>query len=423
VKTGFSTAKRLVEPSESNCEIAPVQAAAKLGSRFDKCPRVLILSHEIPNTLNAGSILLHRLFRNWPADRLLVVGPELPSAAERLTCEYVTFRPRMMRLETSRFAAFSRLLTLSGCRSICSQPVNNEKHFNFDIVLTVMQNLAYSDAAYRMSEKYGIPLVVIVHDDPEDFEASYAWTLPLIRRRNAYIYRRAVLRFCISPEMRDMLSLRYGAPGEVMYPNRSESLVARPAEESLSLKNPNLLTVGYAGALSYGYGQRLQELVPVFRQAGVQLRIYSRNTPTFEAGDVVSYHGCFRTPEEIFERIKNECDAVILPYCYPQHGHQALYRTHFPSKLPEYLALGMPVLISGPDYATGVKWGIQNQEACIVITEQFGPTWLKTLASLKARPDLRSKLAVAAVTIGNRHFDPKAITNSFNRNLCSLSVK
>jgi glycosyltransferase involved in cell wall biosynthesis len=275
----------------------------------------------------------------------------------------------------------------------------------------------YSEAAYLYSRRSGIPLVVIVHDDPEDFNRSYFWAGRAIRHQIRRIYRHAAHRLCVSPELEHLLRERYGVGGTVMYPNRSEAIVPRDPGESLALKTQAVLTLGFAGSLHYGYGPRLKELVPLLRTAGARVFIYGAEFQESEYSDVLINRGRTSTPEETWERIKSECDAVLLPYCFPNHGHQALYRTHFPSKLTEYLALGMPVIVSGPRYATGVSWGLRNPGSCLVLVEEGGVEWIKALVELRDDAQLRSRLSQNAVTAGMQDFDPLKIRSLFQRTL------
>jgi glycosyltransferase involved in cell wall biosynthesis len=282
-------------------------------------------------------------------------------------------------------------------------------------VVHVFSSLPYSEAAFSYSRRFSVPLVLIVHDDPEEFNGSYAWAGNLLRRQLRRIYRHAASRLCVSHELERVLQERYGAAGNVMYPSRSEAIFPRPPQASLSLKEPGRLTLGFAGGLSYGYGPRLLELVPLLRKARTRVRVYGGNLPATDCSDVLLNQGRLDTPEEAWARIKHECDAVLLPYCFPNHGHQNLYRTHFPSKLPEYLALGMPVIIAGPGYAAGVKWGMRNPESCIVITEQDGEEWINVLTQLRNDGPLRLRLSQSSVAAENRDFDPVAIRSSFQK--------
>ena len=375
-------------------------------------PRVLVIGPDLPHLGVAGSILLHRLFQGWPPGSLLAVGPSIAANTLKHPCRFLTYQPPLNRFETTRAVRLLRLF-----RSLRVIPAGRIAlpDFQPDVVVHILSSLAYSEAAYAYSLRSGVPLVLILHDDPEDFNGSYSWASHFTRRQVQRIYRHATSRLCVSAEMERTLRERHGVAGAVMYPNRSEAIIPRPLHMNGSLKEPGILTLGFAGSMSYGYGDRLLELVPVFRKAGVKVRVYGGNLPTTGCSDVLLNQGRVSAPEALWERVKDECDAVLLPYCLPHHGHQNLFRTHFPSKLPEYLVLGMPVIITGPSYATGVKWGLSNPESCVVLTEQDGETWTNVLTQLRLDAELRLRLSTKAIEAGNQDFEPVAIRNSFQR--------
>jgi glycosyltransferase involved in cell wall biosynthesis len=380
-------------------------------------PNVVLISQEIPHLGAAGSILLFRLFSEWPADRLIVYGPTPPASTETLRCEYHFFKPAVTRLQSTRFAPIAPPLSW-----VWPIAVPDVKVAAPTVVVSVMQSSAYYRAAHRFASERRLPLALIIHDDPEEIEPVRSWSRRLMRNFNGRAYRLAQIRFCISPQMRDELAIRYGAMGEVLYPNRSRSLSPRSPELNQSLRRPNNLVLGYAGSLNYGYGQRLQQLLPIFRRERVTLRIYSSHKPSFLAAGSVEYAG-HMDPSHVWERVKTECDAVILPYCGPDLGHQDLYRTHFPSKLTEYLALNMPVVITGPKYATGVQWGAAHPQACITIVNGNFDNLATALQRLSSDASYRARLAQGAVDCANEQFDPRIIEETFRKKLCIVASK
>jgi glycosyltransferase involved in cell wall biosynthesis len=383
-----------------------------------EAPRVLVIGPDLPHLGAAGSILLHRLFQNWPSESMLAAGPSVPANVQRLPCRFLPYRPSFGRLETTRAVRLIRLL-----RAFRLVPAGRFIPPNFQpaAVLHVLSSLPYSEAAYAYSRSSGVPLVLIVHDDPEDFNSSYAWAGSAIRRQVRRIYRHATSRLCVSPELERTLNDRYGVGGNVMYPNRSEAIFPRSPQASLSLKEQDRLTLGFAGGLSYGYGARLLELVPLLRKIGARVRVYGASLPATDCSDVLLNQGRLSTPEEALARIQEECDAVLLPYCFPNHGHQNLYRSHFPSKLPEYLALGMPVIIAGPSDAAGVRWGMRNPETCVVLTDEGGEEWINALTRLQHDGSLRLRLSQNSVSAGNRDFDPVAIRSFFQKTIWDVA--
>ena len=391
------------------------------GESADHLPSVLVVGQDLPHVGQAGSILLYRLFQGWPRESVVALGPRRPQGVDALDCPFVTYEPPFERLEKSRFFKWTRLLHSIGCMPVGRISKHLPDGFKPQAVVHVLSSLGHAEAVYRYTRKNGVPLILIVHDDPDEFNLGFGCAGRLAQHRFGKIYAHAARRLCISPEMEEAMHARYGVRGEVMYPNRSEHTAPRPLEAAAQLKQPGMLTLGYAGGLTYGYGLRLAEMVPTLREAGVRLRIYGGALPESVGGDSVVNLGRISPPELLWERVKAECDALLLPYCFPNLGHQELYRTHFPSKLPEYLALGMPVIVSGPAYATGVKWGLQNPDASVAITEPDGEIWQKTLARLRDDAEWRKSLSANAVEQGHRDFDPLAIRARFQNIVRSVA--
>ena len=129
---------------------------------------------------------------------------------------------------------------------------------------------------------------------------------------------------------------------------------------------------------------------------------------------MVDSRGLISPPERAWDAVKAECDAVILPYAWESAVDDTeLYRTHFASKLPEYLALGMPVITMGPAYATGMRWANRNPSATLSLTENQPSQWTSALAQLRESSERRIALARAALEAGARDFDPAAIRRQF----------
>src|SRR5262249_45180397 len=117
--------------------------------------------------------------------------------------------------------------------------------------------------------------------------------------------------------------------------------------------------------------------------------------------------------QQAWQAVQSDCDAVMLPYPNPAGGMERLFRHHFPSKLPEYLALGMPVIITGPSYATGMKWAQQQSEAVATYSEVDVEGVSRLLERLRDHPEYRLKLSKAGYQAGNRDFEPVRIKTRF----------
>lgn len=385
--------------------------------------RILILSGAVPQTWFAGSLLLYRLLQHHPPGSLKAVGPRPQQASDTLACEYSELRPAASsRLDLTRLAALKRSLqAMSPIGRISDSRVDHAVgDFDADVVVTLMERFDYVEAAHRFCQRHRLPLAVIVHDRLESFERVYPPFAAAQHRKFAAVYRDATVRFCISPEMEQCLADAYGGRGTVLYPNRSEELTNRPVAESAQLKAPPQITVGYAGAMNYGYGDRIAEVMPMLADAGVTLRVYSREAPPSIKG--VAYAGSFRRTIDLWQQLKSECDVVWLPYAYSP-AMQSLYETHFPSKLTEYLALGMPTLITGPAYATGVRWGLRNSGATLTLADERPEQIRDVLVRLRETASMRCELAAGALAAGDRDFDPRQIRATFLEALRAASTR
>lgn len=370
-----------------------------------------MLSAAVPETRLAGSLLLFRMLRDYPPDRMLAVGPVPQPQSELLSCEYRYLAPAASsRFDLTRFAQLKRSLESLGLvgRIPTARIEAAVGSFVPDVVLCVVERRDYLDAAHRYCLVNDVPLVLIVHDRLESFDVVYAPFRNAQLRRNGASYRFATARLCVSPEMTARLADTYGALGTVLYPIRSDDLEPRPTEASAALVSPPALTIGYCGGLAYGYGQRIRETAPALQAAGAQIRIYSRDQLEVPG---TTHMGFVAAGRELWARVKRECDVVWLPYAHDAH-HRLLYETHFPSKLTEYLALGMPVLISGPRQATGVKWGMAHPAAALTLADDTVDDLVRAVARLREDANFRTSLAAASAGSGGE-FEPETIRRVF----------
>ncbi len=394
--------------------------------------RVLVLSGEIPQTRLAGAIVLHRLFAGYPSDRLFVIGPRPQDGAKLLDCPYRELWMPLRRFEQTRLSVHKRSLSACGLIPLPwhGRVTRMLGDFKPDVVVCVMANTPWMLTAERTARKLGIPLVLIVHDLNEEFEHVFPWARRSLFTQNQRVYRSAARRLCVSPEMASYLADRYGERGEVMYPNRSEDLIPRPVDAALLLKDAPRLTLGYAGSLAYGYGEALVGLIPVLREVGARILISTPQPPEklaqlSLAQDVVEWMPHRVDINAMWREMQERADVMILPYAMPAGRNELLYRTHFPSKLTEYLGLGMPVVVVGPEFAAGVRWaghsangGAAGGAVASTSREELGPV----LKKLTENGDWRREMAQLAVEAGLRDFDPTRIVEGFHGLLQNVAM-
>ena len=367
-------------------------------------PKIALITAEPPHTAAAGAILLHRLFADYPPDRLVVVTSHLPPPmADRLRCRYAHVPLRVDRLLKTRFWTWrTNLRALGAAAFLPCRPLDAAlADFEPDVVASLMQDSWYFEYAANYARKRRLPLVLFIHDLPGGFEPVAPWLRDRQRQLDGRIYRQASRRLCISEPMRDHFRDIFGVDGDVLHPPRTEPPVAQSSEHCRHLKDPGHLTIGYAGGLHYGYGDQLRRMLPVLRATGTRVEYFGpkpagANRVLAEATDVFHCNGYVSPPEAVWREILKRCDAVLQPYSNPLGQHELQCRTHFPSKLTDYLSLGLPVIVTGPAEASGIAWCLRHPASAMTITDPAPAALIAGLRELAADATLRETLARGA---------------------------
>src|SRR5439155_1149854 len=111
----------------------------------------------------------------------------------------------------------------------------------------------------------------------------------------------------------------------------------------------------------------------------------------------------YRAPvpaRELVERLRREVDVLYLPMSFDLSERNAVEMS-FPSKLTDYTATGLPLLIQGPEYCSAVRWA---QEVCDVaeIATMRGSNALRaSLKRLSESPKRRHSLGMRALVVGS----------------------
>jgi len=89
----------------------------------------------------------------------------------------------------------------------------------------------------------------------------------------------------------------------------------------------------------------------------------------------------------------------------------------FPSKLADCSAIGVPLLIYGPNYCSAVRWARENPGVAEVVEAPDGLA--EVVQRLAGDPVLRQELGTRALEIGHRYFAHETVQGVFNRTLTS----
>lgn len=396
----------------------------------DRLPRILYLGCVPIERSYHGSLLLYRLFEQWPADSLLVIEGMLgPSSPER-RLQGVRYRPLMRspsRLLRTRFSScVSAALSLGAVR-LAARAERLSWDYQPDAVVTVMYGFSWMTAA-AVARRRGCPLHVIAHDDwprvaPLGPLAARMGDAAYRKQDAVYgkVYRQAATRLCISPAMSEEYRLRYGVEAVTLYPTRAPGPAPVGTMPTRSRSRDDL-TIAYAGSISSpGYAAPLSRLARILAKMGGRLALYG---PLTQAGlgklglvaDNIIARGLVDPPQLIGE-LQREADILFLPMSFAEHDRDNM-RLSFPSKLADYTSVGLPIVVYGPEYCSAVRWARENPGAAEVVTREDDELLEAAVARIVDDPCLRKRSIATAGYAGTRDFSHAA---GFARFLEALS--
>lgn len=376
-------------------------------------PKALFCTSEVPQSVNAGSMQLYRALSDYPADRLMVLGAAPEKDAQRLPCRYETLNLLTYRLACTRFRAWTS--GLNALNRVFEPQLGRSlalvREFAPEVVVTVMDKLSYFKHAWALAQRLRVPLMTITMDDPQTFETAHPLLEGAFRGFLRRMYADAAVSLGVSREMCAYLKDNFGKVSEVLYFGPPEGIRPRAPEESASLKHGPELTLGYAGSLGLGYREGLGAILASLEATRTRLNLYTRDQHALIEHPNVVNRG-FLPPASLWPTVQAECDAVVQPYAF-EGRMLRVYRTHFPTKLSEYCWAGMPMLVIGPEFATGVRWAQRHPEAALHATSAEPAVLGSLLGRLRDDARLRVGLSAAAARLAREQFEPAAIRRRF----------
>jgi glycosyltransferase involved in cell wall biosynthesis len=383
-------------------------------------PNLLYLSNVPVEASYHGSALLCRLLSDYPPDKLRILEGTLPHGSQperRLKgVEYGLFPSGVRQFLRSRlympYGSWLSWRAASWWRKVdryCGE-------FRPEAVLTVAHGpLWFTAAAYARHR--GLPLHLICHDEIGGTVPLHPRFRPWLEAQFGAVYRQAASRLCVSPYMEKDYHHRFGAAGTILYPARSDRSLAFDHPPDRLGQPLSGLTVAFGGTINgSGHLAVLKNLALALQRVGGRLLIFGPwdDPHNHRAGlDLpnVELRGLMTSPKMI-SALREEADALVVPMSFAAGDSQAM-RTNFPSKLADYTAAGLPLLIIGPPDSSAVVWAKENAPVAEVVTELGAEPLLPALRRFKEDDAHRVALAEAAIRVGETFFAPERAREIF----------
>jgi len=202
--------------------------------------------------------------------------------------------------------------------------------------------------AHWIAKKCKLPLVVHLADHSPEFERPFS----------ANILRGASKLVCITEEMKSKYERTLGRKDIEVLHNGAEqtsSEIASPSYEPFSEQNPFILCF-IGGLFSHLHGDCIEDIFESVSQIRekypyIEFHLYGQRQPADFLEDLIhsagfTHHGIVMPIEKKFE-IMEKAHCFIIPSSFKEEKHRH-YRYSFPTKLPELIASGRPILSYGP---------------------------------------------------------------------------
>jgi glycosyltransferase involved in cell wall biosynthesis len=369
-----------------------------------------------------GSAFLHRLLASYPAGKLTIIETATPSEpARRLpNAKYSSYQIGQPRWLNTRFHPQAMVWYSQRATRIAPKVAASLNGTEFGSILTVAHGFGWLAAA-RMAQQRDVPLHLMVHDDwPRAANVPHAFR-SWLDNRFARVYHQARSRICVSPWMQRDYQARYGRPAEVLYPSRAPGLpqFAEPPERIG--RNDHQFTIAFAGTInSPGYARALIDLSNALTPIGGRLLIFG--PLSLEQAQQIGLDrqnvviGGLLSWPNLMTRLRQDVDALFVPMSFDACDRSNM-EIAFPSKLADCTAVGVPLVIYGPEYCSAVRWAQENPGVAEVVevAERLG----EVVQRLNDDPARRVALGTKALAVGETYFAHETVQAVFNRALTS----
>ncbi len=288
--------------------------------------------------------------------------------------------------------------------------------FKPEAVLTITHGFSWLTAA-RFAEQNDLSLHLICHDDlPRVLHLLPSMT-DWLDHEFGRVYCAAASRMCVSPFMRQAYAERYGSDGSVLYPSRSADCVEYKSPPDRLTENDHQFTVAFGGTInSPGYMRTLKSLAKVLEIVRGRLLIFgpleaeAARQAGLDSSNIV-LRGLV-TSDELMKRLREEVDVLFVPMSFDP-ADEANVKINFPSKLTDYTAVGLPLLIYGPPYCSAVRWARENPGVAEVVESESLDALSYSVQRLAAEPAARLALGQRALEVGRKYFALEAVQQTF----------
>jgi hypothetical protein len=389
----------------------------------DNFPRLLYIGDVPVESTTGGSALLFRLLADYPKQNLRIMASNLLTQNPSARLEGVVYENCDMgirRLLATRWARWysEHLFRRAPARGSRLARRLVRETWRPQAVLTVAHGRTWL-VADRVAQILGVPLHLIIHDDPFLMAQLAEPMRREFDRQFAEVFGRANSRLCVSPFMAEMYEKQFGLATDVLYPSRPPGGIEFEEPPRRGAQQSTALTYVFAGSVvSESYGLLLRRLAETLGGRGDRLVLFSNLVVESAAKFGLLQSNVTLHPivprDDLIRFLREQADVLYVPMSFAPQERLSM-EISFPSKLADYTAVGLPLLIDGPGYCSAVKWAKLYPTAAEVVEN---PDDLPGAIARLAEPSHRERLAQGSIAAGKECFSYERVVALFFQRLC-----
>jgi glycosyltransferase involved in cell wall biosynthesis len=186
-------------------------------------------------------------------------------------------------------------------------------------------------------------------------------------------------------------------------------------------ENPTIL---YAGRIGLGIESSLELIVKAIENVNQELKIpvkfilQTQAKPQWAGNYKSVVHKGFVSYDDL-PRVFSEADFLLLPYDFTPKSIKYI-RLSMPTKVPEYMVSGTPIILFAPEVTAVVKYAKQFGWAK-VITENSISEISESIKQLIRNKELRQQIAQNAIKIAEKNHNSADIKIQFKKVIASVA--
>jgi glycosyltransferase involved in cell wall biosynthesis len=382
-------------------------------SRQANLPKLLYLGDVPVEASQHGSALLYRLLTEYPPSSLRIIESNLALSKQIRRLPHVDYRElptgRVRLLNSRLHGPYSALLTWTASSRV-KKARSLIGDFLPEAIISVGHGYGWLTAA-KLAKDLEVPFHLIMHDDWPRLAGIPSGLRDWFERLFALVYNGATNRLCVSPFMAEEYARRYGAAGSVLYPSRAAECPIFEAKTARALQDEDELVIGYGGNGATDVVSCIRTLATVLKEAKARLVVFgpfheSIQRELHAISPAITFHGMVPY-HEMIAGLRAQADVLLIPMSFEAAAHDNMV-VSFPSKLTDYTATGLPLMIYAPPYSSAVRWA-QLYVGVAEVIDQGGPApLLRSLHKLRNNPECRRILGERASVVGFECFDASA---------------